>query len=664
MQFKKLFQPLQIGNLTIKNRIVAAPLGMDYSTNEGFITDTWVNFYEAQAKGGAGLIILGAVAVDYPDGCTTPCGKVISDDKYIPGLKRIVNAIHAHGALAGVQLGHAGRQASKYSTGSPLSASPVRPTVQMMEKEYFMPPNEITKEEMERLVRVFADGARRAKEAGFDMLEFIGSHGYLLSSFISPYLNLRTDEYGGSFENRLRFPMEVVKACRKEVGPEFVLGFRMNSTDFMGEHGITLDDAKKTAQKLVEAGINIISSSAGFKESTDPLRSYIAVVPRGVWTGLTESIKEAVGDIPVITVNRINSPEVAERILEETKIDLIAMGRAIIADPEFPNKAKEGRIYDIRPCVGCRQGCSGLRWTKEAYTTCLVNPTMGKEQELRIEPAPKTKKVLVVGGGPAGLEAARVAALRNHEVTLCEKGNRLGGQMRLITHLTSPREFGEYADYLNYQINKLGVKVELGREVTPQYVKEVKPDVLIIGTGSEETMPAIPGIDKTKLYITSPCKLLENGLVSYDWARIKDNIVVLCSRMCCAAGSWIGCETAETLAQNGKKVTIITGQDDIVTTMPYLFKHFLLKKLAKLDVRILTNAKVKRIEETSVIVKDNGNEYRVVTDSLLVTTQRTSKDLIKDVKEVVPGIYEIGDCDRIGNVLKAVADGYTTALKI
>jgi 2,4-dienoyl-CoA reductase-like NADH-dependent reductase (Old Yellow Enzyme family) len=457
----KLFDPIQLKGLFLKNRIAMASMGTNLADTEGFVTDKMIAYYAERAKGGAGVIMTELVTVDFPLGNGIERQLSIDDDKYIPGLQGLTNELHRYGSKAFIQLNHAGNRAKpEFTRGSvPVSASHVPSSIVKIE------PRALTYEEVSKLVDAFGQAAGRAQKAGFDGIDLHFAHGYLICQFLSSFTNKRTDNYGGSFENRTRLALEVLERCRREVGRDFLISAKIPGRQYV-KGGITLPEAKAFCRLLEKKGIDAVQVSGGDPESPDHLPVPPMYIKRGCYANLAQSIKKAI-NIPVIAVGRINNVLLANQIIESGKADLVAMGRAFLADPDFPRKAQEGRLDEIRMCIGCNQGCRGRDRTKYLTVGCVLNPRVGKEnKESEIIPARVSKHVLVVGGGPAGMEAARVAALRNHKVTLVEEQRGLGGQLRMAARPPGRGEFRHLIEWYRNQMKKLGVKLLMGRKAT------------------------------------------------------------------------------------------------------------------------------------------------------------------------------------------------------
>ncbi len=644
IELKKLFTPINIGRIKLRNRIVYPAIGSCFATVDGEITDRSINYYAARARGGAALITLENTIV-HPSGkaFTIP---VLYDDRYIPRLKELANAIHNEGAKLFVQLAHQGRQMSSAITGSPLLAP--SPIPSPMYREI---PREMSKEDIKELVEAFGTAAKRAKRAGCDGVEIHGAHGYLISTFLSPRSNKRTDEYGGSLNGRLKFALEVINSVRSKCGEDFPICFRI-SCDEMAEGGLVPDEVALICRILADAGIDALSISRG----ADDYRWYVP--PFGHAVALNADfagrVKHLV-NIPVVVAGRIHDPLVAETILDEGKADLIAMGRALIADPDLPRKAKEGHFEDIIPCIACNQGClNGL--FKLLRLTCLLNPTVGRENEMKLAPAEKRKKVLVAGGGPAGLEAARVAAQRGHEVILYERSSKLGGQFNLAAVPPRKQEFAKAIRYLSIQAQKAGVKIELGKEVSPELIEEVKPEVLIVATGGAPIVPDdIPGTDRP--IVATPHDVLAGKVA------VGDRVVIL-------GGGALGCETAEYVGEQGAKdITITTRRgsvEELADDMVPWARAALMERLNAYRVTVLTSANIKEILEDGVILLRNGEEMSIrgVDNVVLARGVRPVDELSGRIKGNVPEVYVIGDAKEPRQALEAIAEGAEVARKI
>ena len=456
-KLENLFMPIKVGKEELRNRIVMLALTTGYNEPDNTVGDRIINFYAERAKGGVGLIIVPFTAVDI----ASPAQPGLFHDRFVPSAHRLTDAVHAHGAKIAAQL------LTQYhwvtaEGGSPEVVGPSPILNQMMR----CTPKALTIEEIHRLVEEHARAAWRAREAGFDAVELPIVGGYLLNRFLSPHSNKREDEYGGSLENRMRLPLEIIEAIKQSAGEDYAIICRLNVEEFM-EGGHSIEDSKKVAAVLEASGVNAINVYVGWHEC--PVPTVQMLVPRGAFVYLAEDIKKVV-KIPVIAANRINDPILADKILSEGKADLIGMARALLADPEFPNKAREGRIDEIVPCIACSYCLAEILaaykdWEKPVSTFCVVNPRAGKELEYAIRPAPVPKRVFVVGGGPGGTETAIVAASRGHQVTLYEKGDRLGGQLLTASLPPHKDEIDALVGSLIVRTREAGVEVKLNTEV-------------------------------------------------------------------------------------------------------------------------------------------------------------------------------------------------------
>jgi len=639
-KLKRLFEPVMIGKMELKNRIVMPAMCTMFGTAFGEVNNRDIDFYVERAKGGVGLIIIENTCVEWPRGKAGASPIRIDDFKFISGLHDLAEAVHPYGTKIATQLHHTGRQNSVMfcTEGVELvapSAIPCMPIGGDM-------PKALTVDEIKDLVNRFVLGAARTQMAGFDAVEIHGAHGYLITQFMSPYTNKRTDEYGGDFDRRMRFALEIVKGIRAAVGPDFPIIFRM-SADECVEGGLTLKDSKMIAKKLEDAGVDAISVSAGIYESK-PWHARIfppSGMPMGCNLDLAQGIKEVVA-VPVIVAGRL-SPLLGEKALEDGKADLIAIGRPLLADPNLPRKAQEGRLDDIRPCLYCNEKCIG-NLHKLLSVSCQVNASVGREREYEIRLAQKAKRVLIVGGGPGGMEAARVAALRGHKVSLYEKDEELGGQLVPASVPSFKDPIKDLIKYFKLQLEKLAVRVETGRQVNLGLIKELKPDVVVLATGATPIIPEIPGASNERV-VTAVDVLLGKKKVG------REAIIV--------GGGEVGSELAWHLAGNGKKVTLIEMTFAVARDMCAVSRGFLLDKLDELGVNIMLNTTVKKITDEGVIVSNAGGEKQVIKGDTVVLCVgfKANKGLQSEVEDIVPEVYTIGDCVKPGKIFDAIHGG-------
>jgi 2,4-dienoyl-CoA reductase (NADPH2) len=651
----KLFEPCKIRNMELKNRVVLAPMSNNLM-EDGFITQRAINFYMARARGGVGLITCEDGIVDFPLGNNVRSPVGIDNDKYIPMLKKLNEAIHAYGTKTVMQLAHAGRRAGRVAKSGYLEVTrgkiPVGPSELAHPAPGYVVPKELSTEGIREVVEQFGQGARRAGEAGFDAIGLHCAHMYLCGEFLSPWANKRTDEYGGSFEGRLRFVLEVIDRIKKEAGSAHPILLRMNGME--PEGGNSLDDIRRIAQAFEQAGVDAIHVSVGFAATIkDP--TFIPSITSmrfsdGPIVHLAKNIKKGV-HIPVIAVNKIRDPQFAERILQEGKADLIAMARTLIADPDFVNKAMEGKYADIRPCISCCQGCIQNVIEKDLPMSCTVNPMAGREGEFpMIDKADVHKKVLIVGGGPGGLEAALIASKMGHEVTIYEKQDRLGGQ--LIDSAIPPHktDITRLTNYFKNQIRKRGLKVKLNTEVTPALVAIEKPDLVVIAAGAEPIMPEIPGVKR------------ENVVTSVD---VLEEKVEVGEKAVIIGGGQLGVELAEFLSEKGSKVTIVEMLSDVGIGMPSQTRMPLLFSLEDYGVNILTLTKAEEITESGVVVSQRGEKTLIEADTIaLAVGYKGRQKFSESFKVSAPEVYSIGNSIKPGNILDAVNHGFEVAIKI
>ncbi|MBP9869468.1 FAD-dependent oxidoreductase [Patescibacteria group bacterium] len=639
--FSSIFSSGRIGNLTLKNRLVMPPMVRNYADAKGLVTKKYIDHISSIAKGGVGMMILEASFIR-PEGKGFVNELGIHSDTVIPGLKKLALAAHKHGAKIGIQLYHAGRQTSSKNSGhQPVAPSPIPdPTVNEI-------PHELTVDEIHRLVRAYGAAALRAKKAGLDFVEIHGAHGYLITQFLSPFSNRREDEYGGTPEKRMRFLREVFEAVRKDVGPHFPITVRLSGEE-MVPGGLTLKDTIRIAKELEEMGADALHISVGNYASY--ARGYM-IPPMAIEDGpllhLASGVKKAV-TIPVIAVGKLRTPEIVEKTLKDGLADFVAIGRTLLADPEWPNKVQQGRLKEINKCIACNQGCIE-RLFEQKDVWCTVNPKTSREGLFAKKPS-RQKNVLIIGGGPAGLSAAKTAAERGHRVTLYEKHGKLGGQVIAAAALPHRGDWGDFLRTLVQDVQRLGVTIHLNTEFSPEMTSTGAYDAAIIAMGSSPTRPNIPGIGRTNVVIARD--LVEG------WSEATGKVVI-------AGGGCMGAQVAEALANNGHSVTIVEATGSIATEAPSDDRALLLERLRKLGVKTLTETKVMNIGPKSVSVEGADGAKNLSADTVVVCFGAFSNDgITAELKKLVKNVSVVGDAKQPRRVTEAVAEGALAALEI
>jgi len=626
---------------------------LEFATIDGEVTQRHIDHYAARAKGGVGLLQVEFANVQ-PEGkgyigTMLGCYLGCYHDKLIPGLNRIARTIKENGARAALQIAHAGRQTSSIFTGTSTiqAPSPIPLPGEAATGHTFQIPEAMTLEDIEASIENFANAAMRVKWAGFDAVAVHGAHGYLLFGFFSPLQNHREDNYGGSLENRMRLGIEVVKRIREKVGADFPIGYKLSIDEYLAG-GVTPEDSVVFGKELEKAGINWLECSAGTYESSHHAH------PPMYWSKnpnvhLARRMKEVMS-IPVMALGRQTDPEMMERILIEGKADMISMGRPLLCDPELPNKIKDGHLEDILRCTGCNECLN--HWWHERTITCSINPEVGRETEYAIRPVIKPKRVLVIGSGPAGMEAARVAALRGHDVTIFEKDNKLGGQLNAASVPDFKEPLRWFKSWQETQVKKAGVKIELKKEATVENVKSFAPDEVIVATGAKPIRPSIPGIDKD--FVVFATDVL-NGE-----RRVFNNVLVV-------GGGHVGCETALFLAQQGNKnVTIAEMKESVATDIEGAHKLALVELLQANDVNVRVNLMLHEVRDGEAVFLDkNQREGSIKTEAIILALgYNADKSLAKALEKQVERLYSIGDCVEPQDTLGAIHAGAHTGRQV
>ncbi|MBN2033093.1 MAG: FAD-dependent oxidoreductase [Deltaproteobacteria bacterium] len=667
MPYPFLFSPIRINHMHLTNRIVMTAMHLGY-TPKGEVTDQLVEFYAERSRGGVGLIIVGGCPVDEYGGMA---GMVsLNHDRFIPGLQKLTRAVKGGGARIAAQLYQAGRYTHSAMIGGrkPFSSSAVR------SKLTGEIPRALELDEIPGVQDKFAEAAVRAINAGFDAVEILGSAGYLICQFLSPITNLRDDAYGGSLANRMRFGLEVVEKVRRAVGPDYPVIIRLAGNDFM-EGGHTNKEARIFASELDKKGIDLFDITGGWHETRVP--QLTMHVPQGAFRYLAQGIKSVVR-APVLASNRINDPSLGEEIIRQGEADMVTMARGLLADPYLPDKAVKGKANLIYHCVACNQGCFD-RIFQLRPVTCLVNPRAGLEWNTKIAPAPRAKKVLVIGGGPAGMKAACTAAERGHKVLLVEKASGLGGQLLFNESIPGRKEIVRAARDLENNLRALPVEIRLSTEANVSFVESAAPDAVIIATGATPSVPDIAGIRNEKV-VTAWDVLSGKKEVGRHVVIIGGNAVGLETALYLAQQGTISpevlhflvttraesMESIEPLLNKGNKnVTVVemtgrAGQDIGSST-----RWTVMAELKRLGVSVITSSKAVEMKEEGVILDRDGKRELLAADTVVIAAGSLSVNaLAGELEDLVSEIHVVGDARNPRNALEATREGWLAGLKV
>ncbi len=678
--YPTLFSPIQIGNMTIPNRVTMVPTDISSANADGSVNPRVVTYHEEIAKGGCGFIIVGATTPDKATGRPTVTCLAADEDPLIPGLAHLAEAMHRHGAKCAVQIQHPGRQAA-WPRKNLMSASdhvldvPGSAGHEVIYAESIAQGKSIramTVEEIYDLIEKFGEAAWRVQQAGFDSVELHGAHGYLISQFMSPFVNKRNDRFGGSFMGRMRFTMEIISRIQLKCGKDYPLGIRYSGDEWI-EGGRTLDETVKVAKLMEDMGLAYVDISAGIFESPGAVMDPM-YYPEGWNTYTAEEVKKHV-KIPVITSHSLRNPDYCEKIVAEGKTDMVGMCRQLIADPYWANKARAGKKQEIRRCISCLVGCWQESLMIRRDMRCAINPAVGDERFIHLQPAEKACKVAVIGGGPAGMEAARISALRGHEVTIFEKTGELGGAMLCCCTVPGKSKMRWHADWLRQQVEKLGIEVKYRTEPEAKDLEGF--DVVLLAAGGKVVKPDIAGVNLpivTTFEDVLRCK--STKCEYYPKGKAKP---VECGRNVLIWGDHFGAaDAAEKLGSAGKKVTIVTENRDFAEWMEPVHRDVMLKRFAcgngeglkgktyKNPVRIIPNSSILEIKKdgTVIVVSNTFERSEVKTDTVVLAKVEPNDGVYESFLEAGLTVVKIGDSKNVRNVRGAVTDGANVALAI
>jgi len=641
--FTNVLKPGRIGSLELKNRFIMPAMSSGHGESDGTVTPKLIEYYKARASGGFGLIIAEFACIS-EEGKAVPGQLMVTSDDYIPQLKKLTEAVHRVGGKIALQIHHAGRETNSAITGrQPVAPSPIPCPVN---REI---PKELTVEEIYELIDKFAEAAWRVQKAGFDAVEIHGAHGYLVAQFLSPYSNKRVDEFGGDLAGRMKFAVELIKRIKEKCGQDYPVIFRISGEERV-EGGMGIRDTAAVAKGLAEAGADAIHVSTGVYASLAwTLAPYN--VPQGYNLAAAETIKKAV-NVPVIAVGRIVDPLIAESVVASGIADFVALGRASLADADFPLKVQQNRIREISPCVGCMTRCQGVPGVRpdDRGVSCMVNPFAGHEDTMIIRKTENPKKVFVVGGGPAGLVAAWVAAARGHQVILAEKSAQLGGQFLPAAVPPGKQELARAIRYYIEMCKKYKVDIRLNLEADASLVESLKPDVVILATGA---VPKEMDVPNQGLSVVQAIDVLSGK--AYAGQR---NLIV--------GGGQVGLETAKYLLNQNRQATIVEMLGSVGEDMHVHIKHFLFKSLETGGVKILTNTTVKEFKKDGALCQSDNGEIELTgyDMAILALGSESYNPLERELRNKVKEVHVIGDAAKARNAVVAIDEGALVALEI
>lgn len=657
--YPHLFQEGKLGKVTVKNRIVMSPMGDNMANSDGSVSDQAIAYYTERAKGGAGVLIAGVFSVDYPGGKTTTSQHRIDQVKYIKNLERLTRSVHRYGALFIPQIHHAGMSTDLLTTEgiTPVCVSAmeqsgdkigVRTDEEIAQHDETPQLKELTTKDVKALVQKYVNAALYSKRANCDGVEVHGAHGYLIAQFLTPFTNRRQDEYGGNLENRMRFPLEIIRGIRAACGPEFIVGIRMPVHKWPSD-GLTDEESQTMAKAFEAAGCDFLDASGGFPPLLSALletQSY----PQGARVDLAEKIKKVV-KIPVFAVGNLREPDFCEKVIADGKADFVALGRTLLCDPYWPEKARAGKADEIRKCISCLDGCFGSLGTLQSVR-CVINPLVGYENEFAmVRKTDAPKNVVVIGGGPGGMQAAVTAAEIGHRVTLLEKSAKLGGQLNLASVPPHKDVINWVTQWYGGEMNRQGVDIKLGRHADAAYIKSLKPDVVIAATGATPWAPPIPGI--------------ENGVQSWSLldgtARIPEN-----KKVAIIGGGIVGCEVALLLKEKGNDVTILEMLPDVALSLESANRDDLMCEFKECSVNTILGATVKTIDAQGIVFVKNGKEDRFEADVIVLSIGQKpfGTELISQLKNEGLNVVAVGDVRKPAKIIDATTQGFFAALNV
>lgn len=641
---KHLMQPIKIRSMEVANRVVMPPMGTFLGNDDGTVSDASIAYLKRRVQSGAGLIFQEITAI-HPRGAASPAQLGIYDDRFLPGLRRVVDTVHEQGSKIMIQLHHAGRESLyQLQRGEAIAPSAIP------SKVFKMTPKEMTTEDIKEVIKCFGDGAARAREIGYDGVELHAAHGYLLSQFLSVFSNQRTDEYGGDIRQRARFIIEVLEEVRRRVGDDYPISIRL-SVDETIEGGYTADDMQLVVPELVKHGCDMIHASFGTHGSPAGITQAPIEYQPGFNVWLARKMKEVV-DVPVIGVGRFTDPFLADECIARGDADLIAFGRQHLADPDFLRNALEGHPEDTRVCLACNQGCFERLLIEQGKIRCAINPETGQEMIYPRKPAEVSRNVWVIGGGPGGLTAAYEAARLGHRVTLFEKEAQTGGQIRFAAQVPFKAPYGDWIKRLTNKAARLGVEVKTRTEVTEGMIKQEKPEVVILATGGQRITPPIAGVD-----LPHVCNALD--VINGD-CRVGEHVVIV-------GAGLIGMETADYVVERGcKDVTLVEQLGRPPVRKISSHGYMLHARLKEAGARQIYGATVTNIQDNSVTISVEGQEQVLapVDQVIIAVGTRANNDLANVLKAEGIRHYVIGDAVTTRRIVEATEEGAHAAWDI